>query len=314
MLTLWSVDVWLRALGVTSKVLRRSGVAGLLVLVIAGVRNQLGRSSDDRLSITLRDRATRRRVRFFFRPRTSDLATILISVIEDNLAIPNEEHARRVRGAYDGIVARDEVPVILDIGANIGSSAVVFAETYSRARIVSFEPDLGNYALAIVNVEPYGTVSVVQAAVGANDGVATLERVGRENSQRDDFDGYRLTLDAPSTAGVTVVPTAEPVRVISPHTVRAEVGSSGIPFLLKVDIEGGERAFFEAVEADAEWWHSFPVWIVELHDYVFTDNAVSNSFFRFHLDAPTERILLQHGDEVFSIDVRRLTELAETSN
>jgi hypothetical protein len=46
MLTLWSVDIWLRALGVASKVLRRSGVAGLLVLVIAGVRNQLGRSSD----------------------------------------------------------------------------------------------------------------------------------------------------------------------------------------------------------------------------------------------------------------------------
>jgi hypothetical protein len=52
-----------------------------------------------------------------------------------------------------------------------------------------------------------------------------------------------------------------------------------------VDIEGSEKSLFEG---DAGTLNSFPLIIVEPHDWVFPGQMISRPFFHFHLAARRE--------------------------
>jgi hypothetical protein len=54
---------------------------------------------------------------------------------------------------------------------------------------------------------------------------------------------------------------------------------------LKVDIEGSEKSVFDG---DAGTLNSFPLIIVEPHDWMFPGQMISQPFFRFHLAAGRE--------------------------
>ena len=45
------------------------------------------------------------------------------------------------------------VSFIIDAGAYIGSSAIFFAEKFPNATIVAVEPEIGNYAMLLKNIE-----------------------------------------------------------------------------------------------------------------------------------------------------------------
>jgi len=79
-----------------------------------------------------------------FRIRHNDIA--------DN-QIFNEVILKR---AYAGVDANaSEVMRILDLGANIGLSAVSFLSEYPRAALAVVEPDTENYKLLNENIKPY---------------------------------------------------------------------------------------------------------------------------------------------------------------
>ena len=55
---------------------------------------------------------------------------------------------------------------IIDLGANIGCSAVYFAERYPGAKILAVEPDEDNYRLLFRNAEQFeGRITCVRAAI-----------------------------------------------------------------------------------------------------------------------------------------------------
>ena len=49
------------------------------------------------------------------------------------------------------------------------------------------------------------------------------------------------------------------------------------PFLIKIDIEGGEENLFNN---NTEWINNFEVIIIELHDQDFPEKTVSKNFFK----------------------------------
>jgi len=81
-------------------------------------------------------------------------------------------------GTYDAMIVKEvkkvyshlkvEDKVVLDIGGNIGASAVLFAQSGAK-RVVSVEPDAANYALLVQNTERFPNVEALQAAVVAGD-------------------------------------------------------------------------------------------------------------------------------------------------
>ena len=68
------------------------------------------------------------------------------------------------------------------------------------------------------------------------------------------------------------------------------------PFIVKVDIEGGEEDLFSG---STEWVSVTPVLIVELHDWLLTKSASSRKFLQ--CISQLDRDFVYIGEDVFSI-------------
>jgi FkbM family methyltransferase len=135
--------------------------------------------------------------------------------------------------------------LILDAGANIGCTAVFLAETYPGARIVAVEPDPANAALARKNCAAHPNVEIVEGAVWPRS-----VRLEIENPQDESW-AFRMR----------EVPLESPGHGMRGLTI--DELSKGAPIdLLKVDIEGGERALFSEENG---WLARVGAMLVEVH-------------------------------------------------
>lgn len=144
-------------------------------------------------------------------------------------------------------VTRDQMPpraidpkVILDLGANIGTSMALFAATFRNARIIGLEPDPDNARLCRTNLTAWGErCEVLEAAIWPEDG--------------------QVRLGGSATSVYRVGDTGRLTSAVSMSTLVDQYGA--IDFV-KVDIEGGEEALFSRNTA---WTSSVQSLTVEVH-------------------------------------------------
>jgi len=87
--------------------------------------------------------------------------------------------------------ARDEVRLIVDVGANVGYSVVYFARLFPHAKITAIEPNLTNVQMLTRNIELNGLqdiVSVREVAAGTSDGTIFLVDQGATSFTTADAD------------------------------------------------------------------------------------------------------------------------------
>jgi FkbM family methyltransferase len=186
----------------------------------------------------------------------------------------------RLRARAARILAAGKRPLILDLGANIGATALRFAVHFPAARVIALEPHEGNAALAERNTEGLD-VDVRRAAIGPGRGEARIVNPSGEEW------GFRMgtTGDGPVVA-VTTVPD-----------LIAEAALQGlVPFILKCDIEGAEEKLFDA---DSAWFDDFAMVSCEPHDWMMRRRMTINGFLRAHLRTP--RQFLVQGDNLVSL-------------
>ena len=73
--------------------------------------------------------------------------------------------------------ARDDVRLVVDVGANVGYSVIYFARLFPEAKIIAIEPNPVNLKVLTRNVELNGLqnrVSILKVAAGTSDGTAYL--------------------------------------------------------------------------------------------------------------------------------------------
>ena len=161
-----------------------------------------------------------------------------------------------VKGAYDLRLAQAP-QVIVDAGANIGLASRYFARRYPAARIFAIEPEPTNYAMLCRNVAGFPNIVPIQAALWSEGTELELcNPIGRHGTFRIRPGGAM----APQTGGDDRPP--ETVRTITMQGLLEEHGLEKVD-LLKVDIEGSERAVFER---SAGWIDAVNVIVIELHD------------------------------------------------
>jgi FkbM family methyltransferase len=184
----------------------------------------------------------------YIRPGESDLEVVHEVFFARHFDIKPEAVRNRIRGRYTEIIGSGKLPIIIDAGANIGASTIWFARQYPQARIAAVEPDPGNLAMLKRNIGPYSNCSIVDAAIGAEPGFASLSNSGEQLAW-----SVQTTR---SSAGVPVV------------TVDDAFKSSGgdEPFIVKIDIEGFERDLFAS---NLDWLDRTYVVFVEPHDWMF---------------------------------------------
>jgi FkbM family methyltransferase len=82
------------------------------------------------------------------------------------------------------LASRRRIDVFLDIGANSGFYSIMFAVKDMADRIIAFEPDPGNFARLIANIEAnnlIGRIEAVQLALGDQASEVTLYEGAKYN-------------------------------------------------------------------------------------------------------------------------------------
>jgi FkbM family methyltransferase len=152
------------------------------------------------------------------------------------VAIEGQRHVVAVRdhyelaGAVEVLTTGDydvdlrDVRRVLDLGANVGFAALLFASRYPDADVVAVEPAPDTFARLVANVEPLRNVRALQLAVGS-PGQIRLE-LATPSTERHAGDGGVL------------------VERVSLDQLLERLGWSDLD-LLKIDIEGDEFAVLE---------------------------------------------------------------------
>lgn len=176
-------------------------------------------------------------------------------------------------------------PLIVDCGANIGASAFWFATAYPRANVCAIEPEQSNFELLRQNCRDQ-RVLPVQGAVASRSGVLQLSDPGEGEW------GFRTGAGEKGTL----------LYEVPAYTVADLVAMRpGTPFILKIDIEGAEQDLFKSSPSVID---SFPILIIELHDWMLPRSASSRPFLQWH--AAHDRDFVFHGENVFSFSNQAL--------
>jgi FkbM family methyltransferase len=217
---------------------------------------------------------------FRHRGTRADLGVIEQIFQQQDYSLKPLQRGAELQGLYDRIAAAGRVPLVLDAGANIGASVLHFAQAFPRAHVTALEPARNNFEVLQANAAGLD-VDARCAAIGAADGETALVDPGEGEW------GYRTEAGA----------AGDRVRVVSASGLVAEKRAAGqVPFIAKIDIEGGEAELFSR---DTGWVDLFPLLIVELHDWLLPRAGSSRNFLR--CIAARDRDFVFLGENVFSI-------------
>jgi FkbM family methyltransferase len=181
---------------------------------------------------------------------------------------------------YQELVKAGERPLILDAGANIGASVVFFGMHFPHAHIVALEPARENYDLLRANTTGLD-VDARCAAIGAREGEAALVDPGLGEW------GYRAVADGDGAR----VPVQSASRLVA-----EKLAAGHVPFIAKIDIEGGEHELFSE---HTGWADGFALVIIELHDWLLPKGGSARNFLRWA--AWRDRDFVYIGENIFSI-------------
>ncbi len=198
----------------------------------------------------------------------ADAAAVVQCFNEAQYDFPRGAHGEYLDRVYQEIVSSGRAPLIVDCGANIGASVLWFLARYPQAHVVAIEPAPDNFALLRSNCEKFN-VDLRQAAIAAEEGSAYLA------SRINDM-GFYITSEV----------TGQQIKLISISSIlKDKPDTEYVPFLLKVDIEGAESILFSDGISSLQ---SFPLIIIEPHDWLLPGQGSSLAFFRFHADMKRE--------------------------
>ncbi|MBG0775681.1 MAG: FkbM family methyltransferase [Desulfovibrionaceae bacterium] len=146
------------------------------------------------------------------------------------------ESLRILQGrTYPSVPFVDDVRTVLDVGANVGASAVYFAAKYPDATVHACEPASEPFALLRHNTEGLA-VRAHQVGLWSEDGSAEL-RLGAHSSLNNSLAAHAHTAGATET--VELRHAGDFVRSLD----------AGAPDVLKIDTEGCELAVLRSLGA-----------------------------------------------------------------
>jgi FkbM family methyltransferase len=169
---------------------------------------------------------------FWFRTGTSDVQCLEKVFIENEYAIPYNVSPK----------------TIIDGGANIGASALYFANRYPEAKIYAIEPESSNFEMLRRNCAGLDNIIPIQAALW------------HERTELNLVD----TLS--EKWAFAVVPGNDPQRMVIALTMDDLLDQYGITRvdILKLDVEGAEIELFSS--GDRQWLKVVDIIAIELHD------------------------------------------------
>ena len=138
---------------------------------------------------------------------------------------------------------------IIDGGGNVGLAALYFANVYPNAKIVSVEPESGNYNMLIDNTRAYDNIHPIQSGLWNKSTYLKVRNIGLGN--------WGFVVEECDKEDV------ETFRALSIADIMTQYQADEID-ILKLDIEGAEKEVF--ISHYDRWLPKTKILIVELHD------------------------------------------------
>jgi FkbM family methyltransferase len=140
---------------------------------------------------------------------------------------------------------------VLDLGSNIGLTAVYFSRVFPDAHLACVEPVADNLRILRQNLKMNGVeAAVFPAAVHVTDGIVAMERAGMAYAHKVSAGPQPASAEPFEVAALTI------------PSMLQRLGWARIG-LLKIDIEGHEKQLFSA---PCEWLDLVDAMCVEWHD------------------------------------------------
>ncbi len=150
-------------------------------------------------------------------------------------------------------IKTDSPKVILDAGANIGTTSIAFARQYPEAEILAVEMEPENLELLRRNTKSFPNIKVIPMAITGHSG----ERVIKDRNTGQW--GYTIAESADNAENTT--------HTVSCVTIDQLMAAHGITHIdiLKMDIEGAEKEIFET---GGQWLGKTESIAIELHERI----------------------------------------------
>jgi FkbM family methyltransferase len=221
---------------------------------------------------------------FHFRLNSSDQAVITQIFSNRDYDFGRLRRGYELGEYYQAVLASDRTPLIIDGGANIGASSVFFAGAFPKARVIAIEPEGSNFEFLAKNAQGL-SIECVQGALASHPGSIDLIDPG---------EGHWGIRTAAVGGGKRINQSVSSVMI---NELYAQRRPTCVPFIVKIDIEGGEHELFAG---NTEWIALTPLIIIELHDWLLLRQANSRRFLRCIADH--DRDFVYMGENIFSID------------
>jgi FkbM family methyltransferase len=232
-------------------------------------------------SLTISYRQSVREI--FVRPNTSDTEVVGQIFVDKAFDISRLKRIGELKAFLSNARQSGKRPLIIDAGANIGLTSIYFSAQCQDALIVAIEPEPSNFAMLFNNVDGL-QVLPIPCALAATQHTAIVVDTG------EGFWAFQTREAVPADNSQYTVDCITVNEIYSAHRTEA------FPFIVKVDIEGGEKELFEK---NVEWVQETPIIIVELHDWMLPRQQVALPFLRAISDL--NRDFVHFGENIFSI-------------
>lgn len=199
--------------------------------------------------------------------RSIDWYTFVEVFVEECYDLRRLQRWQELIDAYRSIVAEGPVPLIIDAGANVGLSSYYFQALFPESLVVAVEPEPSNFDILSHVLKDSPSTLCLKAGLASED--CRLAVVDSGLGPR----GFRTTNSDPNDVESDGVPGLS----VSSLIARARKERPIVPFLIKIDIEGFEQEVFSA---NTDWIDSFPLLVIELHDYMLPTTANSQNFLK----------------------------------
>jgi FkbM family methyltransferase len=146
---------------------------------------------------------------------------------------------------------------IIDCGANIGLTTIVFKQNFPKSKIISLEPEPGNYTQLCKNVALNNNGDICLLNIGVWYEKTTL----KTNTNFRDGKNWSFALTAEGHEPATGI------QVDSLKNIAASQGWNRID-VLKIDIEGSEFALLRNIDKWQEIWKTVRIVSIEVHEEV----------------------------------------------
>ena len=177
-------------------------------------------------------------------------------------------------------------PLIIDCGSNSGASCIYFSLTYPNSKIVGIEIDKNNVEHSLKNIN----LNKIDVDLH-NKGIAGEDGFGAIANPSSDNNSYRITSNEIDHNNIEMV-TIKTILEDYPE-------DKFFPFIVKIDIEGGEENLFSM---NTDWIKKIPMVIIELHDWLLPKQRTSANFLK--TVSELDRDFNIKGENIFSIKNR----------